>query len=91
MIVNVARNRRVLKFLTLKLFKVNGLSESKQHSLVTAQRHRLSEAQEWRIIGRVEEGDTKMKVVQDLDIFRSVITRVSSSILSSGYLDRPPG
>lgn len=91
MIDNVVRNGRMLEFRSVVLFKVNVVSESDQYSLVMAQRHHLSEGQKWRIIGRIEGGQTQMEVAQDLNIPQSVISRVWSRFLSTGSVDRQPG
>ncbi|KFM59770.1 hypothetical protein X975_01104, partial [Stegodyphus mimosarum] len=84
----VVCNGRMLELWSVVLFKVNVGSESDQYLVVMTQKHYLSKCQKWRIIGRIERGQTQMEVAQDLNTPQSVMSRIRSCFLSTGSVDR---
>lgn len=72
MIDNAVRNKSMLEFLSVGLFKRNAVFESDQYPLVMAQKHDLSEGEKWRTIGRGKGGQTQLEIAQNLNISLSV-------------------
>ncbi|GFS79524.1 transposable element Tcb2 transposase [Trichonephila clavipes] len=56
-----------------------------------SQRSHLTDSEAWRVVGRLEEGQTSAEVVQDIGMSRSVISRIWNRFLETGSAGRRPG
>lgn len=65
----------MLLFWSAVLFKVKVISESDAQPLVMDQRHHLREGKKWRIINRIEGGQTKVQGDKGLNTPQTIISR----------------
>ncbi|GFW29828.1 transposable element Tcb2 transposase [Trichonephila clavipes] len=56
-----------------------------------SQRSHLTDSKAWRVVGRLEEGQTQAEAVQALVVSQSVISRVWNRFLETGSVGRRPG
>ncbi|GFU25796.1 transposable element Tcb2 transposase [Trichonephila clavipes] len=56
-----------------------------------SQRSHLSDSEAWRVVGRLEEGQTHAETVEALGVSQSVISRVWNRFLETGSAGRRPG
>ncbi|GFW35867.1 transposable element Tcb2 transposase [Trichonephila clavipes] len=56
-----------------------------------SQRTHLTDSEAWRVVGRLEEGQTQAETVQALGVSQSVISRVWNRFLETGSAGRRPG
>ncbi|GFX17781.1 transposable element Tcb2 transposase [Trichonephila clavipes] len=55
------------------------------------QRSHLTDSEAWRVVGRLEGGQTQAKVAQAIGVSQSVISRISKCFLETGSAGRRPG
>ncbi|GFX06731.1 transposable element Tcb2 transposase [Trichonephila clavipes] len=56
-----------------------------------SQRSHLTISEAWRVVGRLEGGQTQAETVQALGVYQSVISRVWNRFLGTGSAGRRPG
>ncbi|GFX06335.1 transposable element Tcb2 transposase [Trichonephila clavipes] len=56
-----------------------------------SQRSHLTDSKAWRIVGRLEGGQTQAEVAQAIGVSQSVISRISNRFLETGSAGRRPG
>lgn len=56
-----------------------------------SEHHRLDDGMRWRIVGRIEAGQSQAQVARELDITPSVISNLWSQFKTSGTVCRRPG
>ncbi|GFV46670.1 transposable element Tcb2 transposase [Trichonephila clavipes] len=56
-----------------------------------SQRSHLTDSEAWRVVGRLERGQTQAKVVQAIGVSQSVISRIWNRFLETGSAGRRPG
>ncbi|GFT03404.1 transposable element Tcb2 transposase [Trichonephila clavipes] len=56
-----------------------------------SQRSHLTDSEAWRVVGRLEEGQTQAKVAQAIGVSRSVISWIWNRSLETGSAGRRPG
>ncbi|GFV38296.1 HTH_Tnp_Tc3_2 domain-containing protein [Trichonephila clavipes] len=56
-----------------------------------SQRSHLTDSEAWRVVGRLEEGQTQAEVAQAIGVSQSVISRIWSRFLATGSASRRPG
>ncbi|GFV19021.1 transposable element Tcb2 transposase [Trichonephila clavipes] len=56
-----------------------------------SQRSHLIDSEAWRVVGRLEEGQTQAETVQALGVSQSVVSRVWNRFLETGSAGRRPG
>ncbi|GFU90906.1 transposable element Tcb2 transposase [Trichonephila clavipes] len=56
-----------------------------------SQRSHLTESEAWRVVGRLEGGQTQAEVAQAIGVSQSVISRIWNRFLETGSAGRRPG
>ncbi|GFX76644.1 hypothetical protein TNCV_3163621 [Trichonephila clavipes] len=56
-----------------------------------SQRSLLTDTETWRVVGRLEGGQTQIEVAQAIGVSQSVISRIWNRFLETGSADRRPG
>ncbi|GFY11389.1 HTH_Tnp_Tc3_2 domain-containing protein [Trichonephila clavipes] len=56
-----------------------------------SQRSHLTDSEAWRVVGRLEGGQTQAEVAQAIGVSQSVISRIWSRFLETGNAGRRPG
>ncbi|GFU51085.1 transposable element Tc1 transposase [Trichonephila clavipes] len=56
-----------------------------------SQRSHLTDSEAWRVVGRLEEGQTQAEVAQAIGVSQSVISRIWNRFLETGSAGRRPG
>ncbi|GFV51794.1 transposable element Tcb2 transposase [Trichonephila clavipes] len=56
-----------------------------------SQRNHLTESEAWRVVGRLEGGQTQAEVAQAIGVSQSMIYRIWNSFLETGSAGRRPG
>ncbi|GFT96522.1 transposable element Tcb2 transposase [Trichonephila clavipes] len=56
-----------------------------------SQRSHLTDSKAWRVVGRLEEGQTQAEVAQAIGVSQSVISRIWNRFLETGNAGRRPG
>ncbi|GFX78573.1 transposable element Tcb2 transposase [Trichonephila clavipes] len=56
-----------------------------------SQRSHLTDSEAWRVVGRLKGGQTQAKVVQDIGVSQSVISRIWNRFLETESAGRRPG
>ncbi|GFV68280.1 transposable element Tcb2 transposase [Trichonephila clavipes] len=56
-----------------------------------SQRSHLTDSEAWRLVGRLEGGQTQAEVAQDIGVSQSVISRIWNRFLETGNAGRKPG
>ncbi|GFX27334.1 transposable element Tcb2 transposase [Trichonephila clavipes] len=56
-----------------------------------SQRSHLTDSEAWRVVGRLEGGQTQAEVAQAIGVSQSVISRIWNRFLESGSAGRRPG
>ncbi|GFW23157.1 transposable element Tcb2 transposase [Trichonephila clavipes] len=56
-----------------------------------SQRSLLTDSEAWRVVGRLEGGQTQAEVAQAIGVSQSVISRIWNRFLETGSADRRPG
>ncbi|GFX36346.1 HTH_Tnp_Tc3_2 domain-containing protein [Trichonephila clavipes] len=56
-----------------------------------SQRSHLTDSKAWRVVGRLEGGQTQVKVVQAIGVSQSVISRIWNRFLETESAGRRPG
>ncbi|GFW56653.1 transposable element Tcb2 transposase [Trichonephila clavipes] len=56
-----------------------------------SQRSHLTHSEAWRVVGRLERGQTKTEVAQAIGVSQSVISRIWNRFLETGSAGRRPG
>ncbi|GFX64514.1 hypothetical protein TNCV_2811391 [Trichonephila clavipes] len=56
-----------------------------------SQRSHLTNSEAWRVVGRLEGGQTQAEVAQAIGVSRSVISRICYRFLETGSAHRRPG
>ncbi|GFY18260.1 HTH_Tnp_Tc3_2 domain-containing protein [Trichonephila clavipes] len=56
-----------------------------------SQRSHLTESEAWRVVGRLEGGQTQAEVAQAIGVSQSVISRIWNRFLETGNASRIPG
>ncbi|GFS92724.1 transposable element Tcb2 transposase [Trichonephila clavipes] len=56
-----------------------------------SQRSHLTDSEAWRVVGRLEGGQTQAEVAQAIGVSQSVISRIWNRFLETGSADRRPG
>ncbi|GFT09421.1 HTH_Tnp_Tc3_2 domain-containing protein [Trichonephila clavipes] len=51
----------------------------------------LTNSEAWRVVGRLERGQTQAEVAQAIGVFQSVISRIWNRFLETGSAGRRPG
>ncbi|GFU51761.1 HTH_Tnp_Tc3_2 domain-containing protein [Trichonephila clavipes] len=54
-------------------------------------RSHLTDSEAWRVVGRLERGQTQAEVAQAIGVSQSVISRIWNSFLETGSAGRRPG
>ncbi|GFU89426.1 uncharacterized protein TNCV_1673721 [Trichonephila clavipes] len=57
----------------------------------TSQRSHLTDSEAWRVVGRLEGGQTQAEVAQAIGVSQSVISRIWNHFLETGRAGRRPG
>ncbi|GFX61248.1 HTH_Tnp_Tc3_2 domain-containing protein [Trichonephila clavipes] len=55
-----------------------------------SQRSHLTDSEAWRVVGRLEGGQTQAEVAQAIGVSQSVISRIWNSFLETGSADGRP-
>ncbi|GFX11036.1 hypothetical protein TNCV_512961 [Trichonephila clavipes] len=55
-----------------------------------SQRSHLSDSEAWRVVGKLEGGQTQAEVAQAIGVSQSVISRIWSRFLETGSAGRRP-
>ncbi|GFU47299.1 hypothetical protein TNCV_3822861 [Trichonephila clavipes] len=56
-----------------------------------SQRSHLTDSEAWRVVGRLEWGQTQAEVAQAIEVSQSVISRIWNRFLGTGSAGRRPG
>ncbi|GFY01085.1 HTH_Tnp_Tc3_2 domain-containing protein [Trichonephila clavipes] len=56
-----------------------------------SQRSHLTDSEAWRVVGRLERGQTQAEVAQAIGVSQSVISRIWNRFLEIGSAGRRPG
>ncbi|GFV55241.1 transposable element Tcb2 transposase [Trichonephila clavipes] len=56
-----------------------------------SQRSHLTESEAWRVVGRLEGGQTQAEIAQAIEVSQSVISRIWNHFLETGSAGRRPG
>ncbi|GFT49609.1 transposable element Tcb2 transposase [Trichonephila clavipes] len=56
-----------------------------------SQRSHLTDSEAWRVVGRLEEGQTQAEIAQAIGVSQSVISRIWNCFLETGSTGRRPG
>ncbi|GFW33406.1 transposable element Tcb2 transposase [Trichonephila clavipes] len=56
-----------------------------------SQRSNLTDSKAWRVVGRLERGQTQAEVAQAIGVSQSVISRIWNRFLDTGSTSRRPG
>ncbi|GFT83079.1 transposable element Tcb2 transposase [Trichonephila clavipes] len=56
-----------------------------------SQRSHLTDSEAWRVVGRLEGGQTQAEVAQAIGVSQSVISRIWNRFLETGSAGRRPG
>ncbi|GFS92826.1 transposable element Tcb2 transposase [Trichonephila clavipes] len=56
-----------------------------------SQRSHLTDSEAWRVVGKLEGGQTQVEVAQAILVSQSVIFRIGSRLLETGSAGRRPG
>ncbi|GFV33595.1 HTH_Tnp_Tc3_2 domain-containing protein [Trichonephila clavipes] len=56
-----------------------------------SQRSHLTDSEAWRVVGRLEGGQTQAAVAQAIGVSQSVISRIWNRFLETGSASRRPG
>ncbi|GFU98410.1 HTH_Tnp_Tc3_2 domain-containing protein [Trichonephila clavipes] len=56
-----------------------------------SQRSHITYSEAWRVVGRLEEGQTQAEIAQAIGVSQSVISRIWNRFLETGSADRRPG
>ncbi|GFT33588.1 hypothetical protein TNCV_4381721 [Trichonephila clavipes] len=56
-----------------------------------SQRSHLTDSEDWRVVGRLEGGQTHAEVAQAIGVSQSVISRIWNRFLETGSAGRRPG
>ncbi|GFX36563.1 HTH_Tnp_Tc3_2 domain-containing protein [Trichonephila clavipes] len=56
-----------------------------------SQRSHLTDSEAWRVVGRLERGQTQAEVAQAIGVSQSVISRIWNRFLETGSAGRRPG
>ncbi|GFT06001.1 transposable element Tcb2 transposase [Trichonephila clavipes] len=56
-----------------------------------SQQSHLTNSEAWRVVGRLEGGQTQAEVAQAIEVSQSVISRISNCFLETGNAGRRPG
>ncbi|GFV08790.1 HTH_Tnp_Tc3_2 domain-containing protein [Trichonephila clavipes] len=56
-----------------------------------SQRSHLTDSEAWRVVGRLEGGQTQAEVAQSIGVTQSVISRIWNRFLETGSASRRPG
>ncbi|GFU77020.1 hypothetical protein TNCV_4521761 [Trichonephila clavipes] len=56
-----------------------------------SQRSHLTDSEAWRVVGRLEGGQTQAEIAQAIGESQSVISRIWNSFLETGSAGRRPG
>ncbi|GFV13573.1 transposable element Tcb2 transposase [Trichonephila clavipes] len=56
-----------------------------------SQRSHLTDSEAWRVVGRLEGGQTQAEVAQAIGVSQSVISRIWNCFLETGSAGRRPG
>ncbi|GFY22005.1 HTH_Tnp_Tc3_2 domain-containing protein [Trichonephila clavipes] len=56
-----------------------------------SQRSHLTDSEAWKVVGRLEEGQTQAEVAQAIGVSQSVISRFWNRFLETGSAGRRPG
>ncbi|GFX78396.1 transposable element Tcb2 transposase [Trichonephila clavipes] len=56
-----------------------------------SQRSHLTDSEAWRVVSRLEGGQTQAEVAQSIGVSQSVISRIWNRFLETGSADRRPG
>ncbi|GFU16057.1 hypothetical protein TNCV_1300131 [Trichonephila clavipes] len=67
-----------------------GLGVLPSHPILIKRSH-LTESEAWRVVGRLEGGQTQAEVAQAIGVSQSVISRIWNRFLETGSAGRRPG
>ncbi|GFU13893.1 hypothetical protein TNCV_940701 [Trichonephila clavipes] len=56
-----------------------------------SQRSHLTDSEAWRVVGRLEGGQTQAEAAQDIGVSQRVISRIWNRFLETGSAGRRPG
>ncbi|GFW89220.1 hypothetical protein TNCV_2686531 [Trichonephila clavipes] len=56
-----------------------------------SQRSHLTDSEAWRVVGRLEGGQTQAEVAQAIGVSQSVISRIWNRFMETGSAGRRPG